>query len=152
MIINSFMPYVGLITAFGIPALLRWLDRGRTNDLYSTKKTSMAVYRALYSGKEYVIHFKQSGLINIVFVSLMYGIGMPGLFPIAAFNFLNQYIAERIIVSYNVPLPPSLDDRLTKSVISILQYAPLLLLANGYWMISNPEIFDNKWTAIDNST
>jgi len=144
------MPFVGLITSFGIPELKRWLDRNRTKDIYSTKKTSMAVYRTLYSGSEYVIHFKQSGLINIVFVSLMYGIGMPALFPIAAFNFLNQYIAERIIVSYNVPLPPSLDDRLTKSVISILQYAPLLLLTNGYWMISNPEIFGNKWLSIPN--
>jgi len=30
----------------------------------------------------------------------MYGIGLPILFPIAAFNFCNQYICERLIVAY----------------------------------------------------
>jgi len=82
-----------------------------------------------------------SGILNIVFMTMMYGVGMPILFPIAAFNFMNQYIAERIIVSYNVPLPPALDDKLTKNMIALLYYAPLLMLFNGYWMLSNPEIF-----------
>lgn len=117
--------------------------------MYATKKTSTALYKALYSGNAYVIHFKQSGLINIVFVSLTYGIGMPLLFPIAAFNCLNQYICERIVVAYNVPLPPTLDDRLTKSVISILMYAPILMLGNAYWMVSNPSIFNDGFVYID---
>lgn len=111
----------------------------------------MAQYKDLYSGVDYVIHFKCSGVINIVWVTMMYGVGLPILFPIAAFNFLNQYVCERIIVTYQTKLPPALDDQLTNNEISKISYAPLLFLINGYWMLSNPEIFENKWEFINTS-
>jgi len=79
---------------------------------------------------------------------MMYGIGLPILFPIAAFNYLNSYICERIIVSFQVKLPPVMDETLTNNMISKCKYAPLLMMMNGYWMLSNPEIFLNKWNYI----
>lgn len=97
----------------------------------------MAVYKDLYSGPDYVIHFKYSGILNIVYITMLYGIGMPILFPVAAFNFLNQWIAERIVVAYFCRLPPALDNKLTNNAIDKLKYAPLLMIFNGYWMISN---------------
>lgn len=145
MIINSIMPYVALCTAFAVPAIKRALDNGFSGDVYKTKKTSMALYKALYSGNEYVIHFKNSGILNIVYMTMMYGVGMPILFPVAAFNFMNQYLCERIIVAFTVPLPPALDDKLSKNMIALFAFSPLLMLFNGYWMLSNPEIFANKY-------
>ena len=100
MIINSIMPYVGLATAFIIPWLKRKMDRKFGNDVRVTKKKSMAQYKDLYSGPDYIIHFKYSNILNIMYITLMYGLGMPILFPIAAFNFFNQYLCERIIVAY----------------------------------------------------
>lgn len=47
--------------------------------------------------------------------------------------------------------PPSLDDQLTKNAIETLKLAPLLLLCNGYWMLSNKQIFDNEVSPIDDS-
>lgn len=102
MMINSILPYVTLVTGFAIPGIKRALDRKCKKDIYKTKKTSMAMYKALYSGNNYVIHFKYSGLLNITFITMMYGVGMPILFPLAAFNFFNQWLCERIIVSYQV--------------------------------------------------
>jgi hypothetical protein len=67
----------------------------------------------------------------------MYGVGMPILFPIAAFNFFNQWVCERLTVAYLVKQPPALDIKLTHTCISMLAYSPLFLLFNGYWMISN---------------
>ena len=75
----------------------------------------------------------------------MYGIGMPILFPVAALNFLNQWICERIIVSYYVRLPPALDDTLTNNAVKMLKGAPIIMIMNAYWMVSNNQIFDNKW-------
>jgi len=97
----------------------------------------MAQYKDLYSGSEYVIHFKYSGVLNIVYITMMYGIGMPILFPLAAFNFFNQWVCERLIVAYQMRLPPALDDKLTLNCISMLKFAPLVLLFNSYWMITN---------------
>lgn len=151
MIINSILPYVGLTTAFVIPWLKRKMDRKFSDDIYTTKKTSMAQYKDLYSGADYVIHFKCSGVINIVWITMMYGVGLPILFPVACFNFFNQYICERILVCYTVKLPPALDDQLTNNAISKIAWAPILFLMNGYWMLSNPEIFQNKWEYIQTS-
>lgn len=89
MLINSILPYVGLVTAFAVPFVMRLLDRKFSSDMYKTKKTSMAAYKDLFSGKDYVIHFKYSGILNIVYITMLYGVGMPILFPIAAFNFIN---------------------------------------------------------------
>lgn len=108
----------------------------------------MAMYKALYSGPEYVIHFKYSGILNITFITMMYGTGLPILFPIAAFNFFNQWVCERIIVAKQVQQPPVMDDKLTKNCIEKMMYAPLLLLCNGYWMLSNYQIFENAWSYI----
>jgi hypothetical protein len=81
----------------------------------------------------------------------MYGMGMPILFVIAAFNFLNQWVCERIIVAYQMKLPPSLDDKLTNNCINMLKWAPILLLFNGYWMISNKQIYQNNWSYLEKS-
>jgi len=148
MLINSIMPYVGLVTGFLIPAIKRKLDRKFGSSVYVTKKTSMAMYKDLYSGAEYVIHFKYSNILNIMYITMMYGLGMPLLFPIAAFNFMNQYICERLIVAYQVRLLPALDTKLTENALDMLKWSPILFLFNGYWMISNPQIFENRYSLI----
>jgi len=141
MIINAIMPYVALVTAIVVPALKQKLDRKFGKDHYVTKKTSFAAYKDLYSGAEYFIHFKYSGILNIMYITMMYGVGMPILFLIAAINFLNQYVCERCIVAYTMRQPPALDDKLTKNAVDMLKWAPLLWLFNGYWMLSNKQIF-----------
>ena len=73
----------------------------------------------------------------------MYGLGMPVLFPLAAFNFLNQWICERMVVAWYMRLPPSLSDTLMRNFVQKVQYAPMLMILNGWWMISNFQIFHN---------
>ena len=149
MMIQSVLPYFSVVTAFLPPFLLRTWDRKFSSDHYTTRKTSLAQYRDLYSGGEYVIHFKMAAILNVVYLCCMYGVGMPILFPIAAFSFINTYISERIVVSYFMRQPPALDDKLTKNIIEMIRFAPLLMLFNGYWMLSNPQIFENKYTIIE---
>lgn len=146
MMIQSCLPYVTLTTGFIIPRLKALIDNDFTGDVYKTKATAMAQYINLYSGSDYVIHFKYSTVLNVVYITMMYGVGMPMLFPLAAFNFFNQWITERVIVAYQVRLPPALDNKLTNNCIGMLKGAPLLLLFNGYWMISNRQIFTNGWS------
>ena len=79
---------------------------------------------------------------------MMYGLGIPLLFPLAALSFLITLIGERIQCAYFVKLPPAMGDTLTATTISALNFSPILLLFNGYWMISNKQIFENKWSYI----
>jgi hypothetical protein len=66
-------------------------------------------YRNLYSGAEYVVHFRYSSLLNTAYIAMLYGLGMPILFPIAALRYFNSYLCERIFVAYFAKQPPSLD-------------------------------------------
>ena len=129
------MPYVNLTVAIMVPKIkIRLLDNV---DPYKTKKTSMAQFINLHLSPEYFLHFKYSDCLNVVYITFMYGIGMPVLFPIAALAFLNNWICERLIVSWYMRLPPALDDHLIKNILMMLKYAPMIFVMNGYWMISN---------------
>jgi len=39
---------------------------------------------------------------------------------------------------------------LSNRVIEIIKFSPLFLLFNGYWMLSNLQIFNNNWSYIMN--
>lgn len=87
MFINALIiPWTGLISAKVVPTIKKKMDNGSP---YKTKKTSMAALRLLYSGGDYVIHFKYSSMLNISYITMMYGMGMPVLFPLAFINFWN---------------------------------------------------------------
>lgn len=146
MVINCFMPFVSVGTAWGLPFLLRFLDVGFSGDPYKTKKTQMAQFKKAWSQQDYFIHYKFSGALNVYYVTLMYGVGLPILFPLAALNFFNQWVCERIVVAYLVKQPPALDDKLIKNCIGMLKWAPFLYICNGFWMLSNSQIFLNKWS------
>lgn len=140
------MPVIGLITAVLVPFALRMIDTGFTGDIYRTKQTSLAKYKEIYSGKDHLIHFKFSDALNVTYVAMMYGVGQPLLFPIAAFNLMMQWVCEKMAVSWITKLPPTMDDQMTQNAIGMLKLAPLLLLCNGYWMLSNQQIFLNQWS------
>lgn len=74
----------------------------------------------------------------------MYGLGLPILFPIAAWSYFVFWCTERYQMAYTYQLPPALDDALTNNMINLLSYSPILFLLNGLWMLSNKQIF-NSW-------
>lgn len=149
MIINSVFPYVEFGIAYAQRFVFRRMDRSWGSDDYKTKKTSMQLYIDLYSGPEYFIHFKYSGILNVTFVTMMYGVGLPILYPIAAFTYFNLYTLERLLVAYFYQLPPTFDDKMTKNAVSILRWASVLHLFFGYWMLSNKQIFQNVYSFIN---
>ena len=83
---------------------------------------------------------------------MLYGIGMPIMFPMAMIIVANQRLCERVQVAYNYRQPPAMDDSLSNSVLSIMKYAPLMLLFNGYWLMDNKQFFDNVWHYKDKVT
>merc|ERR550514_2667058 len=65
---------------------------------------------------------------------------------------MNQYSVERFIVARYMKQPAALDNTLTDNAIEMLRLAPLLFLCNGYWMLSNMQIFKNVWSYIPDSS
>lgn len=149
MVIQVFMPIVNTVKGFVVPIIKQKIDSHFTDDPYKTRSTSLAKYRAIYGGEEYLIHFKYSDALVIVYVACLYGIGIPLLFPIAAIALANTWLNERIQTAYQVVQPPAMDDTMTNNAMGLLKVAPIILLVNGYWMLSNRQIFANYWHYIE---
>lgn len=156
MVFNAYWPFLEwllLLLVFKVRNRVKdsgWRCRGHT-----TKKKTLKQYIDLYSGPQYLIHFKYSTIMNIVFVTFLYGAGMPVLFPVAAVSLFVLYVIEKVLIFYWYRQPPMFDEKLNNSVLDILTYAPLLYFSFGYWMLSCPELFSNDvaWraTASENS-
>ena len=74
---------------------------------------------------------------------MMFGAGLPVLFPIAAAAFLVLYTVENFLLYYVYKQPPAYDEKLNNAVLARLSYAPLFILAFGYWMLSNHQLLNN---------
>lgn len=138
MLFNVYWPIMEFFVFWGMRTAFRQLDRGITSfDSNKTKKITIQQYVELYSGPTFFIHYKYSSILNITFVTMMYGVGLPILFPIAATSFLVLYMVEKTLIYYVYRQPPMYDEKLNNNVLSILTYAPLLFLSFGYWMFSS---------------
>ena len=131
------MPIAGVIITYMIPATYQKLDNGFTNDNYVTKQSSMSKYKEIYGGASYTLHFKYSEFLNVTFICMMYGVGIPILFPVAVVYFLIAYVCERISLAFLFKMPPAIGMTLTNEALGHLEYAPLLLVTNAYWMLGN---------------
>ena len=144
MIFTMIFPILEAFGFWGLRLLMRILDRGFSNDAFKTKKTSIQAYVNTYSGPIYMMHFKYAALLNIIFVTMTYGFGIPILFPIAAGAILILYLVEKTMLYYAYRLPPMYDERLSQSVLKILSWAPLFYMGFGYWMASNKQMLSNN--------
>ena len=143
MIFNIGWPLIEFFMFYFMRLGYRLLDRGFSFKSDSTKCTRVTDYIALYRGPEYVIHYKYSFILNIVFITFMFGAGMPILFPIACFSFAVLYVMERLQLAYSYQKPPMFDDSLNEAAINILITAPILYCTVGFWMFNNLQIFWN---------
>jgi hypothetical protein len=140
MYFNAFWPYIDIILYGGIRLAYRWCDHGLCGswNKYNTKATTLQQYIDLYSGDGFYMHFKYSTIMNIVFTTMMFGLGMPILFPYAVIGLINLYVTEKGLLYYSYRQPPNYNNILSNSVINLMQKAPIYMMAIGYWMLSSP--------------
>lgn len=138
MIFNIYWPVCEFFMWYSKRVLMRILDRGLcTCNTDKTKKTTLQQYIEIYSGPVFFIHYKYSAILNISFVTMMYGAGIPILFPIAVAALTVLYLMEKMMLYYSYRQPPMYDEKLNNNVLYLLGYAPLFFLAFGYWMFSS---------------
>jgi len=80
----------------------------------------MTGYKNVYKGDTYLTYIKFSYALNITFVAMMYGIGMPILFPLAAVVLIVQWVCERMTLAKDVVLPPAMGDSMINKSLNIL--------------------------------
>lgn len=91
------------------------------------------------------MHYKYSSMMNIIFITFMYGAGLPKLFPLAFAAFVVFFALEKYMMYYVYQSPPAYDELLNEAVLNKLAYAPLFLLGFGYWILTNNQLRDNDF-------
>ncbi len=100
MVTVALWPFCEFLMYYSMLWYARKTDSSWSSDSYKTKTTNIQQYVDIYSGPAYMIHFKYSGILNIAFVTMMYGAGIPIMFPIAVFAYFVFYTMERLQVAY----------------------------------------------------
>ena len=131
--------------------VFRFMDKGFHCDSKHSKCKSIQQYVDLYSGPEFQLHYRFSALLNVVFVTLLYGTGMPLLFIFAVLTFLGTNIMDRILLAKFYQQPPNFDISLSKKVNGVLPIAGILHLLMGYWMYTNPYLTSNTLLEFETS-
>lgn len=145
MIFNAYYPPLEFFMYYGLRWLFRMMDSNWTGDKRITNATSIQAYIDIRAGPQYLMHFKYSTILNTVFVTMMYGFGIPILFPICGITLIGIYIVEKGSFYYSYKLPPMYDEKLSQVVLDTLMYAPLLYIGFGYWMASSRQILSNDY-------
>ena len=97
MILNSYFSVVLEMGFMGLRELNRYYDRSSKE---ITRCTTVQQYIDLYAGPEYLVHFRFSFIMNIAFITMMYGPSMPILFPTAFISYLIIYTLEVYMLFY----------------------------------------------------
>lgn len=144
-IFNCYFPIILFTIMWSIRALKRLLDRSCTSNRYKTKAKSIQTYIDKYSGPEFLIHNKYNAVINDVFIAMIFGFGMPMLFPITVASLCVRYIMEVSCLFYCYKEPPTYDRAISDWVYAILLVAPAFFLSFSYWQISNMQLLSNDY-------
>ncbi len=91
-----------------------------------------------------IIDFRYAGLVLNVFIAMIFGPGIPILFPIALINLSIMYVCDRLMTAYFYSQPPMFGLDMTDSALKRLQVAGTIYFATAYWMLSNKQIFGNN--------
>lgn len=146
MIFSAYFPILEFFGFWGMRVGFRLLDRGLCSmSIYRTKCTAIQPYINTYAGPLYFMHYKYSTILNVSFVTMMYGFGIPMLFPIAVGAFITLYFVEKMMLYYAYRMPPMYDMRLSESVLRKLEFAPMFFAFFGYWMVSSNQLLSNDF-------
>ena len=83
-----------------------YYDSKGTRDAYTTRSKSIFEYKNVYLGDQYIIYSTYADILQVIFTVMLYGIGIPMLFPIGLLYIMMHYIFDRIDLAYNYSRPP----------------------------------------------
>ena len=91
----------------------------------------------MYAGPDVAMPLRYSSLLNLIYVTFAFGIGIPMLFPICCIGIVVMYICERLQFAWFYKKPPMMGNVLNENSLGILMKAPIGMAIIGYYMLGN---------------
>lgn len=98
----------------------------------------------LYAGPDVSLPIRYSAMMNMIYVTFAFGIGMPLLIPICCIMIVNMYITERLQFAWFYKKPPMMGNILNDRGLGVLLKAPIGMAIIGYYMLGNRQMFHNE--------
>lgn len=138
-VINMMSPQIEFVFFAGLRLLKRMIDQKTCCPCNKRNSKSKTVWQfeKVYSGPEFVVHYRLAFIVNIIYVTFWFGPGMPLLFPVALAGLVVTYSSERLRMAYSYTKPPMYDSRLSQSTLSALRWAPVMYAIQAAWIFSN---------------
>ena len=146
MVFNSFYPAIEFFMYWGIRYLYRMIDQRSliANDPKRTHAKTLQAFEQIYQGPTFSIHWKYAYLLNVTYMTFLFGPQLPILFPVALISVACLFITERMMVAYSYIRPPMYDSTINATTIRLMMAAPLVYLFSATWMYTNQQVFQNQ--------
>ena len=109
----------------------------------------------MYMGPDFILEFRYSQLLSVVYVIMMYSTGIPLLYLVALVTFSIMYWVDKLLCKHPFPLflilftivlkvyrlPPRYDMVLASQVRSLIKFSLLIHMLVGFVMLSNNNMF-----------
>lgn len=82
----------------------------------------MQEYVDLYGGKPFYIEVSYSNIMKIIFITAMFGTGIPILYPICALNMFVLFITEKYYFAYYYKRPPMFNNMISDNTLKWLKW------------------------------
>ena len=137
---NAVMPFSNFL--FWIQkGCSRCMDRGCSCDMRRTSKLIQKEYEDLYMGAIFQFENRYAQLIAMFFIIMMYSAAIPILYLSGFLICLCMYWSDKVLFLRHYRLPPRHGRDLASRMLWYMEYAILLHLFVGCYMLSNETIF-----------
>lgn len=125
-------------------------DWGCSRDGQKTKKKTIQQFVDLYGGNEqFYIEIAYATLLRMIFITMMFGVGIPILFPLTFIALFVTYVCEKYWFAYIYKKPPMYNNLISEDSLRWLKWGFPLQLLFGFWILSSRNLFGN-WKADPN--
>jgi hypothetical protein len=138
MMFNVYFPIGMECMWLSYRSFFRYRDCMGTDKDTPSNSVTLQQYINKWSGPQFFIHYKYSSIMNITFITMVFGISMPILFPVACASLFVLYCLEVFMLFYVYKRPPAYDVILNDHVLQKLSWAPFAMLAFAFWQLSSP--------------
>ncbi len=141
MMLNTLAPH-------GFVAIeLAWVHCVRRNPRCS-KPSSQRELNDWHTGPEFRAHYRYAQNLMTVFVTMLYGPGLPLLYPLAALSFAVYLWVDKYLLLRYFKTPPRMDGKLARKASAFMLWAVVPNLVFAVWMYSTPAFF---WFSADDA-
>ena len=98
MMVQAVLPIVNVIKTLGLRYVRVLWDTKGTMNPHVTRCKTVEDYMNLYEGAEYLTYIKFANALNLLYIAMTYGIGIPVLYPLAGVAILINFCAEKLLI------------------------------------------------------